>query len=628
MARVPIALLPLPMRPFFQRSPLSHILPICVAAMIVQIAPATSADLSRAKTVSEVHAIAMHGTPLYPPGFTHFSCVNPRAPKGGEVTFAAVGSFDSLNPFVVKGVAALGVGDLVYESLLERSYDEPFTLYALLARKIILPDDRSFVTFILDSRARFSDGKPVTADDVIFSWRILKDKGRLNHRTYYRKVVRVERPDPQSVRFVFADGSDRELLLILGLMPVLPKHRFEHREFTVADLSVPVGSGPYVVEKLDPGRSITFRRNPHYWGRDLAVKRGRHNFDFITYDYYRDGSAAFEAFKAGQYDVRLEDNPLRWRTGYDFPALREGRVLRDVVKAGVPSGLYAFVFNTRRPMFADSRVRQALALIFDFEWTNATLYYGAYRRTGSYFDNSELSARGRPASATERALLAPFADEIPAHILNRGFEPPKSDGTGHNRENRRQALALLKSAGFTVVDGILHHKKSGQTLHFEIMLTSAEQEKLALTYAQTLKGIGIQVSVRTVDISQYEQRRKTYDFDMILNDWYASLSPGNEQLFYWSSQAAHADSTRNYPGIASRAVDASIAALLAAREREDFVEAARALDRALMAGFYFVPLFYQPDQWLSYWSHIGVPETYSLYGYRADSLWDKRAKQR
>lgn len=566
------------------------------------------------------HAIAMHGSPLYKPGFSHFSYADPDAPKGGTLKLAAIGSFDSVNPMIVRGTAGLGAREHVFESLMARSYDEPFSLYGLIAESIETPDDRSWVAFTLRPEAKFSDGTPITVEDVIFSIETLREKGRPNHRYYYSKVEKIERPDARTIKLIFGEERDREMPLIMGLMPILPKHIYEGKDFEKTTLEPMVGSGPYVMSEIKPGTRITYKRDPDYWGKDLAVNRGLNNPDEIVYDYFRDTNASFEAFKAGLYDARPESDPARWVAGFDFTAVQKGDVRKLAFKPQTPSGMRAFVFNTRRPVFQEKKVREALIYAFDFEWVNKNLFYGAYERVQSYYDGSELSSHGRPASEKEKALLAPYMDAVDPAILANGYQAPVSDGSGRNRENRRKAIMLLQDAGWTLQDGQMKNA-AGEPLSFEILVSSPDDERLALNYAQSLKGIGVAANVRNVDSTQYEQRRQTYDFDMILNFWYASLSPGNEQSFYWGSEAARTDGSRNYMGAENPAIDAMIEAVLAARSREDFVAAIRALDRVLLSGYYVVPLYYQPEQWVALWDKVKVPEKTSLYGYRSDAWW-------
>jgi len=571
--------------------------------------------------------LAMHGSPNETADFSHFPYVNPEAPKGGRARFAKQGSFDSLNPLIVKGVSADGIREYLYESLMARAYDAPFTLYGLIAEAVETPPDRSWVEFTLNPKAKFSDGTPITADDVIFSHAVLRDRGRPNHRSYYKKVKTVEKTGDRKVRFTFDASGDREMPLIMGLMPVLPGHLFTPESFEKTTLQPPIGSGPYVVSAVDPGKSITYQRDPNYWGRDLPVNRGLYNFDEIRIDYYRDAGSLFEAFKSGLVQLRNEDDPTRWAEGYDFPALRDGRVVKEALPVETPAGMSALVFNTRRPLFADPRVRQALIKLFDFEWVNRNLYHGQYARTESYFARSELSSHGRPADATERALLAPYPDAVTPAIMDGTFSYPVSDGTGQNREGRVEALKLLEDAGYQLKDGKLVNVETGEPFAFEILAATRAQERLLLTYARALKQVGIEARIRQVDSAQYQRRKQTYDFDMIQYFWPVSLSPGNEQSFRWGSAAAKTEGSYNYPGIENEAVDAMIAALLSAGDREDFVSAVRALDRVLLSGDYVVPLFYLPRQWVAYWRTLKRPEETPLYGYQIDAWWHDPSAQ-
>ena len=587
-----------------------------VVGLVVGLAPPAAAAATR--------AIAMHGAPALPDDFVALPYANPDAPKGGRLTEGVLGSFDSLNPLIVQGLAVQPIRGYIVESLMMRGYDEPFTLYGLLARTVETDDARSYVTFTLDPAAHFSDGTPVAADDVVFSWQLLRDHGRPNHRTYYSKVAKAESLDPRTVRFEFADLSDRELPLILGLMPVLPKHAVDVARFENTTLAKPIGSGPYFVAAVDAGKSVTFKRDPNYWGRNLAINRGLWNFDELRFDFYRDGNSYFEAFKAGLYDVRSETDPGRWQTGYDFPAMRDGRIVKESFLNGLPKFSSDFVFNTRRPIFADIRVRQAIALLFDFEWINRNFFYNLYRRSASFFDDSELSAYHRPADQTERALLAPYPDAVRADVLDGTWSPPVSDGSGRDRATLRQALALLDSAGYEIDGTKLRQRGSGRPLAFEIMVTDRDDERLALAFANSLARAGIAAQVRLVDAAQYQERLSSFDFDLIEYRWEQSLSPGNEQSFYWGSAAADEQGSRNYMGVKSAAVDAMIAALLRARARGDFVAAVRALDRVLISGCYVVPLFYLPEQWVARWAYIRHPARTSLYGYLPETWWRER----
>ena len=572
------------------------------------------------------HAIAMHGEPAWPPDFTAPAYANPQAPKGGQLVQGVLGAFDSLNPFIVKGIPAANIRSYQIESLLARGYDEPFTLYGLIADGVETDDKRSYVTFTIDPKARFADGKPVTAEDVIFSWQFLRDHGRPLFDLYYSKVKSADAPDARTVRFDLSGADDRELPLILGLMPILAKHAVRTETFEDTTFTPLLGSGPYTISAVRPGESVTFTRDPDYWGRDLPINRGLWNFDTIRYDYYRDGNTHFEAFKKGLYDIRLETDPARWQTAYDFPALRDGRVVKETFPYGLPKGMEGLCFNTRRPIFADIRVREALLHLFDFEWINHTYFFDLYKRTASYFDGCELSAHGVPASVREQALLAPFPGAVRPDIMAGTWEPPKTDGTGRDRNGLRKAFALFREAGYELKGTELVHVASGRPFSFEILTSTRDQERLALAYTRSLKRAGIEAHVRNVDPTQFEHRRIGFDFDMMQYRWEQSLSPGNEQLFYFSSEAAGQNGSRNYMGVKSKAIDAMIAALLAATSQADFVAATRALDRVLLSGFYVIPLYYPPVQWIARWARIVHPERTSLYGYLPETWWVKDGK--
>ncbi|MDX2258180.1 MAG: extracellular solute-binding protein [Hyphomicrobiaceae bacterium] len=571
-----------------------------------------------------VHAIAMHGAPRYPATMQAFPYVDRAAPKGGSVRIGVLGTFDSLNPLIIKGVSAAGLRDHVYETLMTRGLDEPFTLYPGLAATIEVPADRSSITFHLDPDARFSDGHPVDVEDVLFSLAVLRDHGRPNHRAYYKKIVRSERLGPLSVRFDLEPG-DRELPLILGLMPVLPAHLMTAESFQQTTLQAPVGSGPYRVGAIDAGRSITYVRDPAWWARERPVNLGRYNFDEVRFDYFRDDAAMFEAFKAGTIDLRPEEDPARWAEGYDTSAVRDGRIRKGEFEIGLPAGLTALVFNTRRSVFADQRVRQALILLFDSAFINKSLYHGLYTRSRSVFERSVLSSAGRAADAAERAMLAPFAGAVRPAILEGTHDFPSGDGTGRNRDNQRAALALLTAAGYDLSGGRLVERASRQPLAFEMLAVSAAQERLYLAYARDLEKVGIAARIRLVDAAQFQSRLKTFDFDMIQWRWPSSLSPGNEQLFRWSSDAAGREGSFNFPGVASPAVDAMIGHMLRAEDEPTFISAVRALDRVLLSGDYVLPLFHIERQWVAYWTHLGHPARDSLFGYQLDTWWSRKA---
>jgi peptide/nickel transport system substrate-binding protein len=589
-----------------------------VASLIVSGVP-----LARAS--EPTHGIAVHGAPALPPGFDHFPYADPGAKKGGRLRIGLSGTFDSLNPFNLKsGSAAQGLAGNVFQSLMARSQDEPFTLYGLIAQSVETDAARSFVTFRLDPRAHFSDGTPLTADDVLFSFELLKAKGRPQQRIAYSLVKKAGASDAHTVRFDIPGANDRELPLILAIMPVLPKHATDVEHFADATLAIPVASGPYVVAEAKPGARLVLRKDPNYWAKDVPSQRGFNNFDEIDIDYFRDGNALFEAFKAGLLDYREETSTTRWATGYDFPALREGRVVKEALHNESPKGMEGFAFNLRRDMFRDIRLREALGMMFDFEWVNANLYSGLYTRTKSFFDDSELSSSGRPASAAERALLAPFPDAVREDIMEGRWRPPSNDGSGRDRGMARRALALLAEAGYRVEGDAL--TKDGVPLAFEIMVKDRNQERLALNYAGSLQRIGVKAQVRLVDEVQYQRRRQKFDFDMMIGQWTASASPGNEQRMRWGSGSAKQEASFNLAGASSPALDALINALLAAKTQDEFVTAVRAYDRVLLSGFYVVPLFHAPEQWIAHSTDITRPDRlprYSqpLFNVTLDNWW-------
>jgi peptide/nickel transport system substrate-binding protein len=580
-----------------------------------------AATFAQARSGTPEHAIAMHGEPALPAGFDRVRYGNPQAPKGGRLIHGVLGTFDSINPFIVKGLALAQVRGYVVESLLARGYDEPFTLYGLLARSVETDADRTYVTFEIDPAAKFSDGKPVTPQDVVFSWQLLRDKGRPNFRTYYTKVTKAETLPDRKVRFDLTGANDRELPLILGLMPVLARHAVNPDTFEDTTFEPIIGSGPYTISSVDAGRTITFKRDPNYWGRNLAINRGLWNFDEVRFDFYRDSNSHFEAFTKGLYDLRVEHDPSKWETAYNVPAVRDGRIVKEAFPNGMPKQFSGFVFNTRRPIFSDIRVREAIGLLLDFEWLNHNFFFDRYQRSASYFEGSELSARGRAADARERELLKPFPDAVRPDFMDGQWQPPVTDGTGRDRTTLKRALDLLHAAGYDLDGTVLRERATRRPFTFEIMVTSKDQERIAIAFSRDLKRAGIAIRIRVVDAVQYDRRRLTYDYDMIEYRWDQSLSPGNEQAFYWGSAAADTDGTRNYMGVKSPAIDAAIAALLQARERREFVSIVRTLDRILISGFYVVPLFYLPDQWIARSSSIAHPATTPLFGYLPETWW-------
>ena len=573
------------------------------------------------------HGIAMHGAPKHPADMTAFPYVNQTAPKGGRLSLGIQGTFDSLNPLIPKGESASGVRGYVYESLMARADDEPFSLYGLIAESVDVPDDRRSITFALRKEARFSDGQPVKVADVIFTHALLKEKGWPFQRSSYGKVQVIETPGERQVRFVFkpeADGSvDREMPLIMGLMPILPAHAINRDTFEQTTLEPPIGSGPYRVGRIEAGRILTFQRNPDWWARDLAVARGRYNFDEIRHEYFRDQTVMFEAFKTGEIDVFADSDPGRWSSGYDFPALAEGRVVKREFATRLPAGMSALVFNTRRPPFTDKRVRDALTLLFDFDWINRNLYGGLYKRTQSFFERSTLSSFGKSADARERDLLKPFPDAVTPAILDGTATLPATDGSGNNRVNQHAAVALLAQAGYRLDGRRMMHAASGKQLAFEMLATNRGQERLLLTFSRALEAMGVSMTLRIADSAQYEARLKDGTFDIIQTHWAASLSPGNEQLGRFGSASADQIASRNYAGVKSPAVDAMIAALLAARGHEDFTAAVRAYDRVLRSGSYVIPLFHLPKTWVALRTYLQGPDGETNSGFDLDTWWRK-----
>ena len=589
---------------------------LAVALVTVAAAPAWPRP---APAASPTHGISIHGDLKYGPGFRHFDYVDPRAPKGGSVTFAATGTFDNLNPFILKGVSAVGIGTL-FDTLTVQSSDEPASEYGLVAETIETPPDRSWVAFTLRRNARFHDGSPITVEDVIWTFQTLRTKGHPLYRSYYAAVASVEKTGPRTVRFTFKAGENRELPVILGQLPVLSKAYWAGRDFGKTTLEPPLGSGPYRVESFEPGRSITYRRVPDYWAAELPVSVGRFNFDTIRYDYYRDDTVALEAFKGGAYDIRQwEASAKNWVKAYDVPAVRDGRIRKEQIPNEVPTGMQGFVFNTRRPIFADPRVREALTAAFDFEWSNVHLFYGAYTRTRSYFSNSELASRGLP-SAAELAVLEPFRGRVPDEVFTREYQPPTTGPDGV-RPNLVHAVALLAKAGWVVRDLKLVNAQTGEPLTFEILLDTPTFERIALPFVKNLERLGVTARVRTVDAAQYEYRVKQFDFDMIVGLLPQSLSPGNEQSDYFSSAAAGTPGSRNLAGIRDPVVDRLIELVIAAPDRAALVARTRALDRVLLWGHYVVPHYHLGAFRVAYWNRFGRPAVSPKYELGLDTWW-------
>ncbi|MDD2324901.1 MAG: extracellular solute-binding protein [Alphaproteobacteria bacterium] len=582
-------------------------------------------------------AIAMTGTPKYGEGFDHFAYVNPDAPQGGKLRLGVVGSFDSLNPFIVRGSVpqapafSLFSSAAVYESLMARSWDEPFSLYGLIAQKVEVPPDRSWVIFTLDPRAHWNDGVPLTADDVLFSFNTLREKGRPNHRTYYKKVEKAEKLDASHIRFTFKpnpDGSwDREMPLIMGLMPLLPEHDWKDRDFNQTTLRPPVASGPYKITKVEAGRSLTLTRDPSYWGKDLPVQKGMNNFGEVRIDYYRDDSIALQAFKAGAFDLRREADPKKWAKAYNGHAVTDGRIKLERFAHARTEAATGLILNTRRPLFQDKALRKAMNLAFDFGWINRTLFQGLYKRTESFFPNAELAAGAGPAEGDVKTILEKYKDRLPLSFFTESVTPMPTDGTeAARREALLKAATLLETAGYRLKNERLFSPQN-EPVSFEVMLSDPAEEKVALEWSRDLKRLGITARIRTVDSAQYQARLNSFDYDVTTGRWFNSLSPGNEQLFFWSCAAAKQKGSRNYAGICDPIVDALAAAIPATQSREELVATTRALDRVLMEGNYTVPFYHLGvDQVASWTTRLGHPTTTPIYGPILESWWAKQGE--
>lgn len=571
------------------------------------------------------HGIAMYGEPALPPDFVSLPYANPDAPKGGRIIFGESGGFDSLNPFILKGNAPAGVSALTVETLLGRSYDEPFTLYGLLAESVETDAARSFVAFTLREEARFADGSPVTPEDVLWSFETLGTQGSPRYAAAWAKIAKAEKTGPRTVRFTF-NTEDRELPLILGLRPILKKAQWDGKDFTVSSLEAIIGSGPYVIGPFEPGRFISYLRNPDWWGADLPFNRGLHNFDEVRYEYFGDGGVVFEAFKAGDITSYREANPAAWAGNYGFPAVQSGQVVLSEIPHQRPSGIEGFVFNTRREIFADWRVREALIQAFNFEFINRTLTGGVQPRITSYFSNSVLGMTpGAPAQGRERALLAPFADSLLPGALD-GYALPVSDGSEANRTGIREATRLLQEAGWTVTDGVLTNA-AGTPFAFDILLVQGQDDMLSIAniYVEALRRLGIAVTVTTVDSAQYKERTNRYDFDMTHYIRSLSLSPGNEQMLYWGAAGVTEPGTRNWMGMNSPAAEAMIRALLTATDPQEFIAASRALDRVLTSGRYVVPIWYSDVSRIAHARQLQYPDRLPIYGdwlgFQPDVWW-------
>ena len=566
------------------------------------------------------HALSLFGDPRYSATFEHFEYVNPSAPKGGTLRLAAVGTYDSMNPFILKGVAAAG-SLLLYNRLCTKAKDEYHTVYGQLARRMQMPQDRTWVLFDLHPEARWHDGRPVTAEDVAFSFRTLVAEGIPFYRSFYADVDTVEVVSRRQVRFRFKQGVNREMPMILGQLRVLPEHYWEDREFAASTLDPPLGSGPYRIAAFEPGRSITYERVSHYWGRELPVHRGRHNFDRIHYEYYRDNTVAVEAFKAGEYEVRFLGNSKEWASDYrDFEPIDSGRMAKESIPHQLIRGMEGFCFNTRRSKFADRRVRSALACAYDFEWTNDSLFYGLYTRSNSYWGNSILGASGLP-HGKELELLEPYEGRIPQQVFTTPYLAPTTHPPGSLRQNLSIARDGLASAGWRVEKGRLIHQSNGERMTIEFLLSSPTYERVLGPVVQNLERLGIAATIRTVDAAQYQYRIRGFDYDVVVAAWRQTLSPGNEQRNFWSSAAADSPGSRNYAGIRDAVVDELIERQIAAPDRETQVALTRALDRVLLWGHYVIPGSHSREHRFAYWRKFGKPDEPPANGLGFPDTW-------
>ena len=591
----------------------------------VLIAGLLVAGAVQAQETTVSHGLSLFGELKYPADFKHLDYVNPDAPKGGEVRMSAIGTFDSLNPFIIKGSPAAGLG-LIYDTLLDGARDEASSEYGLLAASVEVPKDLSWVAFTLRPEARWHDGKPVTPADVIFSFETLKKEGAPFYRYYYANVEKAEQTGPHTVRFTFQGPKNRELPLIVGQLQVLPKHYWEGKEFNATTLDPPLGSGPYRIESLESGRSISYERVTDYWGKDLPINKGRYNFDVMQFDYFRDPIIALEAFKAHTFDFRQENNSKLWATSYDFPAFRDGRVKKEEIRHEIPTGMQGFTFNLRRPQFTDPRVRHALAYAFDFEWSNKNLFYGQYTRTKSYFSNSELAANGLP-SAAELKLLKPLKAQIPEQVFTKEYLPPATDASGNIRKNLRTAKKLLDTAGWQVKNGVLTETKSGRAMAMEFLLVSPAFERIVAPLVENLKRLGVKATIRIVDTSQYRRRLDTFDFDVVVGSFGQSLSPGNEQRDFWGSAAAGREGSRNIIGIKDPAIDKLIDHVIFANSRAELITASRALDRVLLWHHYVIPNWHIQAFRVAYWDRFDKPKVRPKYGLGFQDTWWVDAKK-
>ncbi|HNQ92127.1 MAG TPA: extracellular solute-binding protein, partial [Alphaproteobacteria bacterium] len=562
-------------------------------------------------SASADYALSLYGDIKYPADFTHFDYTNPGAPKGGTLKLSSIGTFDNVNPYIIKGASADGIDALTNPTLMVQSYDEPFTMYGYVASDVALAADKSSVTFTLNPKAVWDDSKPLTADDIVWTFNTLVKDGAPFYRAYYTDVKNVTADASDKVTFHLASKNNRELPLIIAQMPILPKHYWTGKNFAETTLTPPVAAGPYKISNVTAGRSIEFTRNPDWWGKDLPVNKGRYNFDKIVYTYYRDQNVALEAFFAGEFDLQQENVAKLWQSAYDVPQVKDGRITKQEIENDRPTGLQGFLYNTRRPVFADRQVREALAYAFDFEWENKQFAYSSYTRTRSYFENSDLAATGLPSPA-ELQILEPFKNQLPSEVFTTEYNPPKTDGSGNVRANLKRASDILDAAGYKLgKDGVRVHEKTGTRLEFELVDANPAFERWILPFTQNLKKIGVAATFRVIDDAQYQNRMQNFDFDMTIGVIPQSSSPGNEQREFWSSAKADINGSRNYIGVKNPVVDTLVDNIIAADTREELVTSCHALDRVLQWNFYTIPNWYYNKWRLAWWTKLDHPEKLS-----------------
>jgi len=593
---------------------------------VILLAAPLATTLTVANAADPAHGHSKYGELKYGPDFEHFEYANPDAPKGGTIVRYAPGSYDNTNPFILKGQSAVGAG-VIYDTLTVSSLDEPFAHYGLIAETVEEAEDKRWVIFNLRKAARWHDGVALTADDVVWTFDTLKEKGHPFYKNYFGAVAKAEAIDSHTVKFSFSEGNNAELPLIIGQLPILPKHFWAERDFGKTTLDPLLGSGPYKMGKIDAGRAISYELVPDYWAKDLPVKAGHHNFGTMRYDYYRDSTVALEAFKSGDIDFRRENSSKNWNTAYTFPAVKDGRVVMEELDDESTQPMQAFIMNTRLDKFSDLRVRKAMGYAFDFEWINKNISYNAYTRTTSYFQNSEFMATGLP-EGDELAILENYRDQLPTSVFDEPFTLPVNDGSGNLRKQYREALKLFKEAGWEIKNQKLTNVESGEVMEVELLLSSPFLEKIALPYKKSLERIGVELNVRIVDSSQYEKRVEDSDFDMVVLIWAQSLSPGNEQIGYWGSSTADEPGSSNYAGIKNPVVDELIDMIIAAPDRASLVASTKALDRVLLHHHYVIPQYFGATYRLAYWDKFERPEIIPYKAFTLNTWWidtDKEA---